>query len=252
MRLKDKVIILTGASSGIGESTALKMAEEGGKVVAVARRMERLEDLEKRASDLEGEIYPLAGDMANDQDIKNVVKTTMEEYGQIDVVINNAGVLDRFLSADNMEDEVWDHVMTVNLTGPMKLTREAMPYMLEKKAGNIINISSIGGILGAKGGLAYVASKHGIIGMTKHIAAIFAEDGIRCNVVAPGTIETEIGSSVQDPNMKVLDKIMKSTEPLPLVGQPEDIANALVFLSSDESKFINGATLVSDGGWSIV
>lgn len=251
MRLKDKVIILTGASSGIGETTALRLAEEGAKVVAIARRFEKLKLLEEKANNLPGQIYPLAGDMTKDEDIKNTVKTTIEKYGKIDVLINNAGVLDRFLSADNMEDEVWDKVMSVNLTGPMKLIREAIPHMRQEKSGNIINISSVGGLFGAKGGLAYVTSKHGIIGMTKHIGAIFAEEGIRCNAIAPGSIKTEIGSTVENPNMAVLDKVMKSTEVFPQAGEPEDIANIILFLSSDESKFINGATIVADGGWTI-
>src|SRR5690625_1459900 len=227
------------------------MAEEGAKVVVIARRFERLEKLAERAADFEGEIYPLAGDMSKDEDIKNTVEKTVEKYGRVDVVVNNAGVLDKFLSAGNMEDEVWDFVMTVNVTGPMKLIREAMPYMKEQKSGNIINISSVGGLFGAKGGLAYVTSKHAIIGMTKHIAAIFGDQGIRCNAIAPGTVETEIGGTVKEPNMMVLDKVMKTAEVYPVVGEPDDIGNLILFLASDESKFINGATIVSDGGWTI-
>ena len=251
MRLKGKVIVLTGASSGIGEITALRLAEEGGKVVAVARRYERLKELAARAKDMAGEVYPLAGDMSKDEDIKNIIGDTMDRYGKIDVLVNNAGVLDGFLSADNMEDEVWDHVMNVNLTGPMKLIREAMPHMLEQKSGNIINISSVGGLLGAKGGLAYVTSKHGIIGMTRHIAAIFGEDGIKCNAICPGTIKTEIGETVENPNMKVLDKVMKTAEILPVAAEPVKIANVILFLASDESSFVNGGTIVADGGWTI-
>lgn len=249
MRVKDKVVILTGASSGIGEDTALRLAKEGARVVAVARRFDRLKDLQERARDFTGEIYPLQGDMSSDEDIKNIVDTTRREYGRIDVLINNAGVLDRYLSADNMEDDVWDWVIKINLTGPMKLTREAMKYMLEQESGNIINISSVGGLYGAKGGLGYVTTKHGIIGMTKHIGAIFADKGIRANVIAPGNIKTDIGETVSDPNQEVLDKIIKTTEALPVLGEVEDIGNLILFLASDESKFINGATIVSDGGW---
>lgn len=251
MRVKDKVIILTGASSGIGEAAALTLAREGAKVVVVARRFERLEALKEKATGLQGEIYPVAGDMSKEQDIKNAVKSTVDKYGRVDVLINNAGILDRFLSADNMEDEIWDNVMAVNLTGPMKLIREAMVYMKKQESGNIINIASVGGLFGAKGGLAYVTSKHGIIGMSKHIAAIFGEEGIRCNAIAPGSIKTEIGDTVKNPNMQVYDKVMKSASVLPVLGQPEDIANVILFLASDESKFINGATIVSDGGWTI-
>ena len=251
MRVKDKVIILTGASSGIGEAAALTLAREGAKVVVVARRVERLEALKEKATELQGEIYPVAGDMSKDEDIKNAVKSTVDKYGRVDILINNAGILDRFLSADNVEDEIWDNVLAVNLTGPMKLIREAMVYMKKQESGNIINIASVGGLFGAKGGLAYVTSKHGIIGMTKHIAAIFGEEGIRCNAIAPGSIKTEIGNTVENPNMQVYNKVMKSASVLPVLGEPEDIANAILFLASDESKFINGATIVSDGGWTI-
>lgn len=251
MRVKDKVIILTGASSGIGEVAALTLAREGAKVVVVARRFEKLEALKYKAKDLQGEIYPVAGDMSKDEDIKNVVKATVDKYGRVDVLVNNAGILDGFLSADNIEDEIWDNVMAVNLTGPMKLIREAMVHMKEQKSGNIINMASVGGLFGAKGGLAYVTSKHGIIGMTKHIAAIFGEEGIRCNAIAPGSIKTDIGNSVKNPNMQVYNKVMKSASVLPVLGEPEDIANIILFLASDESKFINGATIVSDGGWTI-
>lgn len=251
MRMENKVVILTGASSGIGEAAALRLAEEGAKVVVIARRFERLEELAAKAKGLAGEIYPLAGDMGNEEDIKKAVKTTVDKYGKVDVIVNNAGILDDFLSADNMKDEVWDRVINVNLTGPMKLIREAMPYMKEQKSGNIINISSVGGLFGAKGGIAYVSSKHAIIGMTKHIAAIFGDQGIRANVIAPGTIDTEIGGTVAKPNMMVLDKVMKSAGVYPVQGEAVDIGNIILFLASDESRFINGATIVSDGGWTI-
>ncbi len=252
MKLKDKVIILTGASSGIGRATALKLVAEGAKVVAVARRTERLEELKKEGADLPGEIYPITGDVSKDGDIDKLVEETIENYGKIDVLINNAGIVDRFLSADNMEDELWDRVMDVNLTAPMKLIRKSLNYMLDQGEGNIINVASVGGLFGAKGGLAYVASKHAIIGMTKHIGVIFADKGIRCNAIAPGSIKTEIGQNVKEPNMFVLDKVMKSTEALPALGEAEDIGNLMVFLASEDSKFINAATIVADGGWTAV
>src|SRR5690625_845281 len=190
MRLKDKVIILTGASSGIGRATALKLSSEGGKVVAVARRLEKLEELQKEAT---GEIFPIAGDVSEDEDIKRVVEETVKKYGKIDILVNNAGILDNYLSADNMEDEIWDKVLDVNITGPMKMIREVMPYMLDNKAGNIINTASVGGLFGGRGGMAYVASKHAIVGMTKHIGVMYYDKNIRCNAVAPGSIKTEIG-----------------------------------------------------------
>ena len=249
MRLKDKVVILTGASSGIGNATALKFAEEGAKVVVVARRAERLSELKESAKGLNGEIYPISGDVSADEDIKRIVSETLDRYKRIDILVNNAGILDNYLSADNMEDEVWDKVLNVNLTGPMKMIREVIPHMLNQGAGNIINTASVGGLHGARGGMAYVASKHGLIGMTKHIGYIFQDKGIRCNAIAPGSVKTEIGGTVKSPNQFVLDKLMKGVQMFPVAGEAEEIANVMLFLASDESSFINGTTIVADGGW---
>ena len=249
MKLKDKVVILTGASSGMGRAGALKFAEEGAKVVAVARRKERLEELVEASKNLEGEIYAFAGDVSKDEDIKRVVDETISRFGRIDVLVNNAGILDDYLSADNMTDEMWDKVINVNLTAPMKLIRGVINHMIKQGSGNIINVASIGGLFGARGGMAYVTSKHGLIGMTKHIGYMFQDKGIRCNAIAPGSVKTEIGGTVQNPNMAVLNKLMTGLQVLPVAGEAEDIANIMVFLASDESRFINGATIVADGGW---
>ena len=249
MRMKDKVVILTGASSGIGNATALKLASEGAKVTVVARRAERLEELKEKAADLPGEIYPVPGDVSKDEDIAKAVDMTVEKYGRIDVLINNAGILDNYLSADSMTDEVWDKVMAVNVTGPMKMIRAAMPVMLKQGKGNIINTSSVGGLFGGKGGMAYVASKHALIGMTKHIGVMFQDKGIRCNAIAPGTIKTEIAGTVKTPNMDMMQKIVKGFQNFPVVADAEEIANIMLFLASDESSFVNGTTLVADGGW---
>jgi NAD(P)-dependent dehydrogenase (short-subunit alcohol dehydrogenase family) len=249
MRLKDKVAILTGASSGIGNATALRFAEEGAKVVVVARRAERLEELANASKELDGEIYPVPGDVSIDEDIEKVVEETLNKYGKIDILVNNAGILDNYLSADNMEDEIWDKVLDVNLTGPMKMIRKVIPHMIKQGSGNIINTASVGGLFGARGGMAYVASKHGLIGMTKHIGYMFQDKGIRCNAVAPGSVKTEIGGTVESPNQFVLDKLMKGVSAFPVVGEAEEIANVMLFLASDESSFVNGTTIVADGGW---
>lgn len=254
MRLENKVIILTGASSGIGEATALKFAEHGATVLAVARREDRLNALKEKAAKFPGTIVPMVGDITKDEDIDAVVDKAMEDYGRIDVLVNNAGILDRYLSADNMEDEVFDQVMEVNVKGPMKITRKVINHMKEQKSGNIINTSSVGGLHGGRGGLAYVMSKHAILGMTKHIGFMFQEYGIRCNAIAPGSIATEIGTTVKNPNLPVLNKIIKGSEifpeeMLPVLAEPVEIANVMLFLASDESSFVNGATIVADGGW---
>ncbi len=249
MRLKDKVAIITGASSGIGKSTALRFAEEGAQVVIVARRMDRLEEVEKEAKDLAGGIYPLEGDVSREEDIDRIVDYCIEKFSKIDILVNNAGVLDNYLSAHDMTDQVWERVMDINLNAPMRLIRKVLPFMIEKGQGNIINTASVGGLYGGRGGMAYVASKHALVGMTKHIGFVYEDKGIRCNAVAPGSINTDIGKKVDSPNNEVLTKLMKGFEVLPVLGEKEDIANVFLFLASDESSFINGSVIKADGGW---
>lgn len=249
MKLKDKVIILTGASSGIGEATALKFAKEGAKVVTVARSEDKLNKIVERASEFSGEIIAIAGDVSKQEDVEKVVNKTIEAYGKIDILVNNEGILDNYLSADNMTDEIWDKVLDINVTGPMRLIREVLKHMIKENHGNIINTASVGGLYGGRGGMAYVASKHALVGITKHIGFMFQDKGIRCNAVAPGSIATEINQKVKEPNMEVLNKLMKGFKLYPETGKPQEIANVMLFLASDDSSFVNGTTLVSDGGW---
>lgn len=249
MKLKDKVVILTGASSGIGEATALRFAEEGAKVIIVARSEDKLNKIVDRASDFPGEVIAIAGDVSKQEDVEKLVNKTIDTYGRIDVLVNNAGVLDNYLSADNMTDEVWDRVFDINVTGPMRLIREVLKHMVKENKGNIINTASVGGLYGGRGGMAYVSSKHALVGMTKHIGFMFQDKGIRCNAVAPGSIATEIGNKVKEPNMDVLNKLMKGFELYPETGEPQQIANVMLFLASDDSSFVNGTTIVADGGW---
>lgn len=248
MRLEGKVIIITGASSGLGREAAALFAKEGAKVVAVARRMARLEDLAKEAKEFAGEIFPFEGDVGKGEDIKNIVKCTLEKYGQIDVLVNNAGIIDEHMTAIDMTDEMWDMVVNVNLTAPMKLTREVLPAMLQAGRGNIINVSSVGGLCGGRGGAAYVSTKHGLIGLTKNTGFVFADKGIRCNAICPGSVPTEIGGS-NPPNQLGLSKIMSGFGNAPRMGTSEEVANILLFLASDESSLINGVAITADAGW---
>lgn len=248
MRLKEKIILLTGASSGIGKSVALLFAKEGAKVVAVARRMEKLEELSKEAADLSGEIVAFRGDISIDEDIDNMVDYTMERYGRIDVLMNNAGILDNFIPVDEVTDELWDKVIKVNLTSPMKLARKVIPIMIKQEKGNIINTSSLGGLYGGRAGAAYTASKHGLNGLTKNIAYMYAPKGIRCNAICPGGVDTEIMDNLHASEYG-MDRIMKGTANNPRSGSSEEIANIALFLASDESSFVNGDSIVADSGW---
>ena len=248
MKLKDKVIIITGASSGIGRETALLFAEEGASVVATARRKERLEEISKDAEGLEGSITAVVGDMAKDEDLKNIIDVTLEKFGRIDVLVNNAGVLDNFTPLADLTDELWDWVIKINLTSPMKLTRMAVNVMLEQKSGNIINISSVGGLHGSRAGTAYTASKHGLVGMTKNVAYMYANDGIRSNVVCPGGVDTEITDNLEAHEFGTA-RVMSGAENAPRSASSKELADTLLFLASDDSSIINGTTIVTDAGW---
>ena len=249
MRLNDKIVLLTGASAGIGKEMALLFAEEGAKVVAVARRMNRLEELEKQSKDFSGEIVALEGDISKNEDIDKMVDFTMDKYGKIDILVNNAGVLDNFTPLGELSDELWDKVIDINLTAPMKLARKLIPIMEKQEKGNIINISSLGGLYAGRSGTAYSASKFGLTGLTKNIAYIYAEKGIRCNAICPGSVETEIMSTLQ-PSEFGMERIMKGTSNNIRTGSAKEIANIALFLASDESSFISGDTIVADAGWS--
>lgn len=248
MRLEGKVVLLTGASAGMGKDMALLFAEEGAKVVAVARRLEKLEELAKEAENTPGEIFPLEGDVSKDEDIDRMVDSAMDKYGEINILVNNAGVLDNFTPLGELSNELWDKVMTVNLTAPMKLTRKLIPIMEKQGKGNIINISSLGGLYGSRAGTAYTASKFGLTGLTKNVAYMYAEKGIRCNAICPGGVDTDIMSSFQ-PNEFGLERVMKGTSNNIRSGSGKEIANIALFLASDESSFISGDTIVADAGW---
>lgn len=248
MRLDGKIVLLTGASSGIGKSIALLFAKEGANVVAVARRMEKLEELSKEAADSPGEVVAFRGDVSVDEDIDNMVSYSMERYGKIDVLMNNAGILDNFIPLGELTDELWDQVIKVNLTSPMKLARKVLPIMIEQEKGNIINTSSLGGLYGGRAGAAYTASKYGLTGLTKNIAYMYANKGIRCNAICPGGVDTEIMSNLQASEFG-MERIMKGTANNPRSGSSEEIANIALFLASDESSFVSGDTIVADAGW---
>lgn len=248
MRLEDKIVIITGASSGLGKETASLYAQEGAKVVAVARRMEKLKELANESKGFPGEIIPYQADVGIGEDIEDIVAFTLEKYGQVDVLVNNAGIIDGHMPAGDMTDEMWDNVININLTAPMKLTRAVLSSMLKRETGNIINVSSVGGLNGGRGGAAYVSTKHALIGLTKNVGFVYADKGIRCNAISPGSVPTEIGSS-GSVNELGLSKIMSGFSNAPRMGTSKEIANILLFLASDESSLINGTVITADAGW---
>ncbi|HAE92259.1 SDR family NAD(P)-dependent oxidoreductase [Tissierella praeacuta] len=248
MRLDEKIVLVTGASSGIGKEIALLFAKEGARVVAVARRINKLEELVNSTIGYNGIIIPFEGDVSKQEDMDKLVDYIIKNFGRIDVLVNNAGNLDNFTPVHDLSDELWENILDINLTAPMKLARKIIPFMIQAESGNIVNVASIGGLNGARGGAAYTASKFGLVGLSKNIGFMYANKGIRCNVICPGGVDTEITSN-QKPNTFGVERIMSGTGNNIRSGSPEEIANIALFLASDESSLINGATIVADAGW---
>lgn len=251
-RLEQKTAVVTGASSGIGRAIALLFAREGASVVAVARRKERLEELARLAEEQGGgPVVPFPGDATVKRDMELMIELAVKEFGRLDILVNNAGLMDEMTPVGDVSDELWERIIAVNLTGPFYACRKAVAVMAAQEGGgNIINVSSLGGLHGSRAGASYTASKFALTGMTKNIAFQYALKGIRCNAICPGGVETEIGVGMAHPNPFGMERVMSGTKNNPRSGTAEEIAAIALFLASGESSFINGAALPADAGWS--
>lgn len=248
MRFDGKCVVVTGASSGMGRKIALDFAKEGATVIAVARRLERLEEIVKEAESFAGKILPYQGDISLEEVNNGMIDYAVKECGKLDVLVNNAGIMDEFTPIGELTDELFNKVMAVNLNGPIYAMRKAVQVMLEQETkGNIVNIASIGGVCGARAGVAYTASKHAIVGATKNTAYMYAGK-IRCNVVCPGGVETEVMNSQTNISQFGVGRIMAGLDTSIPAGKVEDISTAVLYIASDDAKFMTGAEIVIDGG----
>lgn len=247
--LKGRVAIVTGAASGMGEAIVKLYAEKGIKVVVADLNEEAINRVVSEIKTISPCVLGVKADVSKPDDLQNLIKSTIEEFGTIDILINNAGILDSFMTVGNLDLKVWEKVMDVNVKGPTILSKLVINYWLEnKKPGVIINTASVGGMYGARGGVSYVTSKHAVIGLTKNIAAVYREDNIRAVAVAPGGVNTNIGNSLKKADPKGLNALNALVAAGP-TGDPIDVANVVVFLASDEAKFVNGTVITVDGGW---
>jgi NAD(P)-dependent dehydrogenase (short-subunit alcohol dehydrogenase family) len=246
MRFEGRTAIVTGAGAGIGKATALRLAEEGARVIATDVDSGRLDTLVAERADLD--LATVAGDITN---VATIDATISACAGRVDVLVNNAGILDSFLPTAEVDDETWARVMAVNVTAMMRLTRAALPLMMQARAGSIVNISSEAALRATTAGVAYTTSKHAVVGFTKSTAFMYAPHGIRCNAVAPGFVTTAIqGEFKSELAASRLQPIMAAIMPEP-VG-PERLAAAIAWLASDDSLNVTGVLLPSDGGWSLI
>lgn len=250
MRLEGKSIVVTGASSGMGKVIVEQFVKEGANVVAVARRAEKLSDLAKSLEGAAGTILPFAGDVSKKEDCEAMIDLAVEKFGKLDVLVNNAGVMDDMATIANYSDEKFDYVMGINVTGPMYAMRKAVNvFLAQGNGGNIITTSSVGASHQAAG-VVYGASKAAVNAIVRHTAFVYRNEKIRCNAIAPGGINTDISTSMGMPDVDGFTRIKGVQDLMPGMGEGSDIAAAALFLASDESAFISGQIIAVDGGWS--
>lgn len=244
MRLEGKKALVTGASRGIGKAIALALAAEGADVVVnYAGNKAAAETVAAEIEAMGRKALVVQADISSNEAATAMVDQAVKEFGRIDILVNNAGITRDGLLM-RMKEEDWDAVLTTNLKGVFNCTKATIKYMMKQKAGHIVNISSVVGVNGNAGQANYAAAKAGVIGFTKAVAKEVAARGITANAVAPGFIQTDMTAVLNEKQVEA----MQATIPLKRLGEPSDIAKAVVFLASDDANYITGQTLNVDGG----
>ncbi|WP_435159429.1 SDR family NAD(P)-dependent oxidoreductase [Amycolatopsis sacchari] len=238
-----EVVLITGAGSGIGRAMAHEFAAEGARVIALDMNGRTATET---VAQIEGDALAVEADVSVQADVDRAITETLATTGRLDVLCNNAGILDGYADALNTTDELWERVIGTNLTGAFRMIRAVIPPMLERGKGAIVSTASVSAFVAGGGGMAYTAAKHGIAGLTKQVAFNYGSKGIRANAIAPGGIRTPMTAGLEDdPHVKAL---MDAT-PAGRWGEPEEIARVAVFLSSHKASFAHGAVVSVDGGW---
>lgn len=244
-RLQDKVVVVTGAAAGIGRAVAQGVVEQGGSVIAVDLHAERLASLEQI---LPG-IVTVVADLTDTTAIEAVAQAATAAGGA-DALVNNAGIMDGFVPLGEVADELWERVMAVNVTAPMRLTRALLPAMVEAGSGTIVNVASIGGLTGGAAGTAYTASKHALVGMTRSLAFLYGPQGVRSNAVCPGGVSTSIAESGGVPEVEwAWQRVEQGLGRAQRQAESPEIASLVLYLLGDDAINVNGSIIASDGGW---
>ena len=245
MRLNQKTAIVTGAGSGMGQAEAIGFAKEGAQVVVADVNLATAEATRDAIVAVGGKAIALAVDVTQLADLQHLVDVTLATYGRIDVLVNNAGIFDYYTASLDTSEALWDKIFAINVKSMFQLSNLVLPHMQAQQHGAIINICSIAGLVANMGGAAYTASKHAVAGYTKHLAAVYGKDGIKINAICPGTIRTAMTAEML--KTRPTDKI-----PLDRFGEVGEVVDLAVFLASDEARFMNGALVPIDGGFTIV
>lgn len=246
LKLTGKVAIVTGGSRGIGFATAKIFVENGAKVVITAKDPKRIEAALDKLSNTIG----ITADIKNENDVKKVIKQTIDKFGKLDILVNNAGIFPRIKQLHEIDESEWNEVLDVNLTGQFRFTKAAIPY-LQKTSGSIINISSDAGLKAYQGfnADAYSAAKAGLIILTKCWALEYAKDRIRVNCICPGVVDTDMTKPFLKTEKDM--EFMNNEHPIGRIGKPEDVAKAVLYFASDDASWTTGAILTVDGGESV-
>jgi len=244
----DKVALVTGASSGIGRATAMAFASAGFRVVAADIDADKGALLVRQIKEMGHEAVFIKTDVSASQDVNRMVKETIDRYGRLDCAFNNAGIEGESASTAECSEANWQQVLAVNLTGIWLCMKYQLPHMLKQGHGAIVNCASIAGLVGFQNLPAYVASKHGVVGLTRAAALENAKSGIRINAVCPGVIMTPMIERFTANNAAALSQL-EAGEPVGRIGNPEEIASAVLWLSSGGASFVTGQALAVDGGW---
>lgn len=262
-KLQGRIALVTGAGSGMGREIARLFAREGAIVLAADIDGDAAEKTAQTIRDGKGQALAVTADVTQETDVARMVDTAVSTYGRLDIVINNAGIFDMLVPAGEVTDALWDKVIATNLTAPMRVIRKVLPVFEKQNGGVIVNTASIAGQTGARGGgAAYVASKYGLIGLTKNVAFNYKDKNIRCNAVAPGRVKTAIranseklagAQTLHDATVSRWNDIEAAVAAGYVTNQrfaqSEEIARAVLFLASDDASFVNGAVLTVDGAW---
>ncbi|GAA2574895.1 SDR family NAD(P)-dependent oxidoreductase [Dactylosporangium fulvum] len=247
LRHAGRTALVTGAGSGIGQATVLRLAKEGATVVGCDVDTAGLEATEQLLAAESCKAHLITADITAQADVDRVVAAL--PGGWVDLLANVAGVMDHFLPVTELADDVWDRVIAVNLTGPMRLCRAVIPAMRTTGSGAIVNVSSIGGLTGSVAGTAYVSSKHGLIGLTRSLAFLYGPDGIRTNAICPGAVRTNIGRTASPEVEWAYRRMEQSFARTTRTAESDEIAALISWLGSAEANNVNGAVITADGGW---
>ena len=251
MQVKNKIVIITGAGSGIGKATAVHFAHHGAKVVVSDINLESAKKVADEIVTNGGQSLPIKTDVTNLEEVENLIRQTVDTFGQLDVMVNNAGIGPKKLlkTAEYTLDD-WDSVIAVNQTGVFYCMKLALVQMTKQGFGNIVNIASLAGLKASLNNLSYSASKFAVVGMTKSAALEYAKTGIRINAVCPGYTESALLEQLLSAKPE-MDMMLKAVIPMKRYGKASEIADAVVWLASDQTKFMTGQTITLDGGTSL-